>query len=150
MEISALSIPDSLSEKIKYQRLLLDFIQQLNTAIEEQVRLGFGQSLSGPTLFFCDDGHTIRWPNGEIRVGHKPWLFLRALWRGGEKHRAKLERIERKVWGEGRFVPSNTIAQMAKRLAETLKKASFPYKILPLQKKFTLEIQGYQLRYDKL
>ena len=102
----------------------------------------------GPAITFDGDGRTIRWDDGEIKVGPKSWLFLKTLWRGGKKHRAKLDRIERNVWGEGRFVPSNTIAQMAKRLSETLKNTNFPYKILPAKKKETLEIQGYQLSYD--
>jgi len=105
--------------------------------------------LPGPILDFDKDGRTIRWDQSEKKFGKKSFLFLKTLWNGGVKHRAKIEKIERVVFGIGgqrqMFLSANTLKMFLQRLEKELKKVAFPYSIKKIKNFSTLEIKGFQL-----
>lgn len=107
--------------------------------------------LPGPELSFDDLRRGIVWHDRTIRLGQKSYLFVKTLWQGGDRHRAKIERIESVVFkvGDGHrkmFLSVNTLRSFVNRLCMELKKQSFPYEIRNIKEKKTQEIRGYFLK----
>jgi hypothetical protein len=115
-------------------------------------------------LQFEADQRTIIWNGGRIQLGHKSWLFVKALW-NGQNHACSVEKIERVVWDDNNrkkrlvkvgnrtiktdTVSRNTFNSFLYRLKTELC-GKFPYKIVPVKSCRTHEIAAYRLKRTKL
>jgi hypothetical protein len=114
-------------------------------------------------LQFENDRRSISWNGGCLKLGHKSWLFVKALW-DGRCHICSVEKIERVVWDSktrkkrlvkvgDRTIKTDTISRNTfNSFLQRLKNGlcgKFPYKIVPVKSRQTLEITAYQLKRTK-
>lgn len=100
----------------------------------------------GPALFFGEDGRTIRWDGGRMQLGGKSHQLLKTLWQhGGSKHRVKINRLGRIVWGD-EFVDGHVIAALVSSIKNRLERATFPYELISVKNPRTGERIGYRLQ----
>jgi flavorubredoxin len=114
-------------------------------------------------LLFDKDQRTITWNGGCLRLGHKSWLFLKALWEG-RRHICSVEKIEQIVWVKQNrksrlvkvgnrtitvdTVSRNTFNSFLRRLQNEIN-GKFPYKIASVKSRETREIMAYRLKRTK-
>ena len=126
---------------------LMRRMQELHT---EQAAIIAGLcDLPGPALEFDEPERTIRWQAGSVKLGPKAFRFVRTIWES-KNHRATCEKIERCTWGKRQFVASNTVSGLVRDVRKVLKKAGFPYKIVPVKNFLTLEIKGFTLKSHRM
>ena len=82
-------------------------------------------------LTFDSNGKTIRWNGGSVRLGKKPYTFVKALY---EKRRMRINGIAKAVWGES-LTPSETIRVTVCNLRKKLAMANFPYEVMTVESK---------------
>ncbi|MDR2168791.1 MAG: hypothetical protein LBP59_01455 [Planctomycetaceae bacterium] len=131
-----------------------DLIRQLNNLRAEEwsiIQLYFSQELFfEESLEFINDSRVVKWRNKSIRVGPKMYSLLKTIWEG-KKHRATIEKIERKVWNVNIknkfFIARHTIFTLICRTQKELKKNNFPYEIKTKKNHATKEIKGFQIIY---
>ena len=103
----------------------------LLTRLQALPESGIGE----PVLLAFDDAkRTIHWATGEIKLGLKPYRFVKALY-FAKKRRLHTMTLEKRVWGKMGNPKSPAVKTMVSRLEKQLREAGFPCKIVHLNHK---------------
>jgi len=91
--------------------------------------LNEGSMATTVPLAFDDTRRMLRWAGGEVRLGKKPYRFVKVLYFAKE-WRLHLTTLEKRVWGKRSTPKSGTVKVMVCRLEKTLRMVKFPYRIV--------------------
>jgi DNA-binding response OmpR family regulator len=101
-------------------------------------------AMSPVPLVFDDDRRTIRWAGGKVRLGWKPYKFVKTLYEA-EGQQMDMTDIETEIWGETSDINLHNVAS---RLRKKLEKEApyFPYTVVSV----TCEKQQCELEHNRL
>jgi len=85
-------------------------------------------------LTFDDGKRTIGWVGGEVKLGKKPYRFVKALYFANGQ-RLLATTLENRVWGKMGNPAFGAVKTMVSRLEKVLRENGCPYKIVHLNYK---------------
>ena len=130
---------DKQEQRIAEQRAELKIEHAAALAeIEELLALSQEWNTNGtiaPVPLTFDDGkRTIGWVGGEVKLGKKPYRFVKALY-FAKKQRLRTTTLENRVWGKMGNPAFGAVKTMVSRLEKVLRENGCPYKIVHLNYK---------------
>ena len=116
-----------LEEEAKAQVEEMELQIEKATLIAQLQELNESNIVTPVPLVFEPDGKTIRWAGGSVRLGCKPYKFVKVLY-FAKKQRLKRDRIDKKVWKK-EMVADRTVHVTFYELRKNLAEAKCPYEI---------------------
>jgi hypothetical protein len=117
-------------------------------------------------LSFEDASRMIFWSNGSIHLPPKQYLLVKTIWNANDRT-TTLDVIEENIWNikddddkeNAMFISHSTICELVHRTRNSMNRANFPYEIMSVFVKQTVEqnskpnsrkeLQGYRLIVKK-
>ena len=97
-----------------------------------------------PPILLTFGKNVIQWKDGALAIRGKGYKFVKALYNADEMQ-LEIAALEEIVWKDdmemkGKIIKQNTFIKALQRLAETLERAKFPYRLLPVESKERYEV----------